>query len=276
MDNEQFLYSQRALRQRFFEGPGALQWRPGRELVAQLLLYLDQPQTCWRLIVEWLRDTVDADRADGGWGGFIGANGRGRGYIVAAESLRRTMLLPSVQGIEFDASDPSLISAWRCENAAWIDDVSQARQISPAMRSTLGELGTNAKLAIPLRSGGRALGLLCADWHHRLPRELGHVADEVTELAREGLGPLLAVAWQTADAMAPEADDAADDAGAALGLTPAELLVARLAVRGLSYKEIAREIDRSQSTVDHHLRRIRDKLDVPSTSRLIHVLNGRL
>lgn len=270
MDNEQFLQSQRALRQRFFEGPGALHWRPGRELVAQLLLYLDQPQTCWRLIVEWLRDTLDADRADGGWGGFIDADGRGRRYVVAAESVRRTMPLPSVHGIEFDATDPALTAVWRCKSAAWIDDVSQARHFSPAMRNTLVELGTNAKLAIPLRSGSGALGLICADWHRRLPRHLDHLADEVTGFAREGLGPLLAVARQAAE------PDEADDVDAELGLTEAELLVARLAARGLSYKEIAREIDRSQSTVDHHLRRIRDKLGVPSTSRLIHVLNSRL
>lgn len=67
-----------------------------------------------------------------------------------------------------------------------------------------------------------------------------------------------------------------DDAGTTLDLTPAELRVARLVVQGLSYKEIAREIDRSLSTVDHHLRHIRDKLNVHSTSRLIHVLNDRL
>lgn len=188
MDNEQFLYAQRALRRRFFEGPDALQWRPGRELMAQLLLYLDQPQICWRLIVEWLRSTLDADRADGGWGGFVDADGRNCRYVVSAEAVRRTMSLPSVRGIAFDATDPALTAVWRCKHAAWIDDVSQARHFSAAMRSTLGELGTNAKLAIPLRSSGRAIGLICADWHRRLPRDLGHIADEMTDFACKGLG----------------------------------------------------------------------------------------
>ena len=59
-------------------------------------------------------------------------------------------------------------------------------------------------------------------------------------------------------------------------LTPAELKVARLVATGLSYKEVARRLDRSLSTVDHQLRSIRDKLGVRSTARLVHLLNGRL
>lgn len=276
MDNEQFLHAQRALRCRFFEGPDALRWRPGRELMAQLLLYLDRPQTCWQLIVEWLRDTLDADRTDGGWGGFIDASGRGRRYIASAEAVRSTMSLPSVQGIAFDAADPALTAVWRCEDAVWIDDVSQARHFSTAMRATLGRLGTKAKLAIPLRNGSRAVGLLCADWHRELPRDLGHMADEMVVFAHRGLGPLLTMAQRTADGEQRYSEDAVIGADTALGLTPAELRIAHLVVRGLSYKEIAREIDRSLSTVDHNLRRIRDKLGVRSTSRLIHVLNSRL
>jgi DNA-binding CsgD family transcriptional regulator len=49
--------------------------------------------------------------------------------------------------------------------------------------------------------------------------------------------------------------------------------VARLVAMGLSYKEVARQLQRSLSTVDHQLRSIRDKLGVRSTSRLVRLLN---
>lgn len=39
---------------------------------------------------------------------------------------------------------------------------------------------------------------------------------------------------------------------------------------GLSYKEVARRLGRSLSTVDHQLRSIRHKLGLPSTARLVH------
>lgn len=275
MDDDQLLCTQRALRRRLFEGPGALRWRPGRELAAQMLLYLDEPQSCWRLATEWLRDTLDADRADGGWGGFVDAQGRGRCYVAAAEAVRRSLALPSVQGIRFDAADPAIRSVWGCEHAAWIGDVAQARSFSPAMRSALIGLGTAAKLAIPLRDSGRAVGLMCADWHRQVPRELAHVADELTAFARDGLGPLMAAAQRIGSLAPPAAEvidmDDADDGLS--GLTPAELRVARLVARGLSYKEVAREIGRSLSTVDHQLRQIRGKLGVRSTARLVRLLN---
>jgi DNA-binding NarL/FixJ family response regulator len=57
-------------------------------------------------------------------------------------------------------------------------------------------------------------------------------------------------------------------------LTAAERAVARLAVDGLSYKEIARRLDRSVSTVDHQLRSARSKLGVRSTARLVNLMSG--
>lgn len=44
MNDDDILQVQRALRSRLFEGDSAMRWRPGRELAAQLLLYLDDPQ----------------------------------------------------------------------------------------------------------------------------------------------------------------------------------------------------------------------------------------
>lgn len=58
-------------------------------------------------------------------------------------------------------------------------------------------------------------------------------------------------------------------------LTPAERGVARLVAEGLSYKEVARKLERSFSTVDHQLRGIRAKLGASSTARL-NVLLGRM
>jgi DNA-binding CsgD family transcriptional regulator len=57
-------------------------------------------------------------------------------------------------------------------------------------------------------------------------------------------------------------------------LTPAERRVALLAATGMSYKEIARQLQRSFSTVDHQLRSVRTKLGVASTGRLVRMLSA--
>ena len=291
---DDILRIQRTLRYRLFEGGSAIRWRPARELAAQLLLYLDDPQACWRLTAQWLRDALDADRVDGGYGGYVGAGGCSRSYVVTAEAQRASMGLPTVLGIRFDAGDPAIRAVWDDSAVAAITDVAQESSFSADMRGTLLSLGTSAKLALPLRDGARPVGLICADWHRRAPRWNSEVCNQLAGLAEQVLGPVLAAAEQcepspavarlgdtgpagllagadNAEGSAAPAQDHPADGLAAL--TPAEWRVARLVAMGLSYKEVARQLDRSLSTVDHRLRSIRDKLGTRSTARLVHLLN---
>ena len=277
MDDDEILRTQRTLRRRLFEGSTAIQWRPARELAAQLLLYLDDPQACWRLTTDWLRDALDADRVDGGFGGFVSIAGECRSYVVLAESKRGSMGMPSVLGATFDASNPSIRAVWRDPGVAAISDVSQERSFTADMRGTLQALGTSAKLALPVRDGSRPVGLICADWHRPAPRWDAEACNQLAMLGQCTLGPVLAAATRLArrDQAAAPSETASNSSYDRRCLTPAELKVARLVASGLSYKEVARQLDRSVSTIDHQLRSIREKLGVRSTGRLTHLLNER-
>ncbi|MCB2022390.1 MAG: LuxR C-terminal-related transcriptional regulator [Rhizobacter sp.] len=291
MDDDDILRVQRQLRRRLFEGSAAIRWRPGRELAAQLLLYLDDSHACWRITTEWLRDVLDADRVDGGFGGFVGAGGQAQHYVAIAETRRNSNPLPSVLGLRFNAFEPGMRAVWDEPVVAAIGDVSQERSFTAGMRGALLEVGTAAKLALPVRDGARPVGLICADWHRESPRWKADVCNQLGQLAQVALGPLLAASAQLELERRRDAQGAghapcalhlheAGPDGARpselAALTPAELKVAQLIAMGLSYKEVARQIDRSLSTVDHQLRSIRDKLGVRSTARLVHVLNERL
>lgn len=304
MNDTDILEVQRVLRKRLLEGPSAIRWRPGRELTAELLLYLDDPEACWRITTEWVRDTVDADRVDGGFGGFVSPDGLARDYVVLAEAQRMSMALPSVLGLKFNAMNPGLRAVWGDPRLAAIADVSQERSFTADLRGALRSVGTAAKLALPVRYGTQPLGLICADWHREAPSWDADVCNQLSGLARVALGPLLAAATHLAkerhapspaiadiqslflldgdrtvgDLVAYDARPAADRSplqGLA-DLTPAELRVARLIVLGMSYKEVARQLDRSLSTIDHQLRSIRDKLGARSTARVVHMLNEHL
>jgi len=246
-----------------------------------LLLYLDDPQACWRLTTEWLRDTLDADRVDGGFGGYVDTDGTVHDYVVMAEAQRGSLPLPSVLGWHFDATDPGIGSVWSDAAPALIGDVSQERTLSERLRGTLRGVNTAAKLALPVRSLSRPLGLICADWHRKAPRWNWEVCNELGTFADATLGPVLAAAAEAAGETLPAKRRhgppalASGDAAvrtALAELTPAELRVAQLVAMGLSYKEVARQLARSLSTVDHQLRSIRDKLGVRSTARLVHLL----
>lgn len=281
INDDNILRIQRDLRRRLFEGPGAIRWRPGRELAAQLLLFLDDPQACWRITAEWLRDTLDADRVDGGFGGFVGANGSPRDYVVMAEAQRDSLRLPTVLGLRFDAANPGLRAVWGDAGVAPIADVSQETTFTEDLRVALRAVGTAAKLALPIRDDRRPVGLICADWHREAPRWQSDLCLELGGFAQHALGPVMAVAARLSMERVELADSSAHNAaaprvGLLAELTPAERKVARLVAMGLSYKEVARELDRSLSTVDHQLRSIRDKLGVRSTARLVRVLSDHL
>lgn len=301
MNDDALLMLQRAGRRRFFEGPHALRWRPGRELLAELLLYLDDPAACWRLTATWMRDVLDADRVDGGYGGYLGPGGRACDYVVLAEAQRPSLALPGVVGQVFDARDPGLRAVWQVPALLPIDEVGASAAMTEHLRGRLQAAGTSAKLALPMRDDTRPVGLLCADWHRPAPAWRADTCLELARLAREALGPLMASLLQLhqaepdgrpADAEAHAIDhteaggrgcdraspmpcsvDLGPDPAAWQRLTPAERRVAALVARGLSYKEVARQLGRSTSTVDHQLRSIRHKLGAGSTARLVHLLN---
>lgn len=285
MNDDAILQVQRDLRRSLFEGSTAIRWRPGRELAALLLLYLDDPEACWRLTAEWLRDLLDADRVDGGFGGYVGSSGRVQDYVVAAEAQRSSLRLPSVLGWRFDATDPGISFVWSDAAPALISDVSQEHALSARLRDTLLGVNTAAKLALPVRNVSRPLGLICADWHRSTPRWNWDVCNQLGAFANDALGPMLAAAAESAGDVelvdSPHSPDVSGVGEAAvppalLELTRAELRVAQLVAKGLSYKEVARQLDRSLSTVDHQLRSIRDKLGVNSTARLVHLLGQLL
>ena len=275
MNGGDILETQRTLRRQLFEGPSAIRWRPARELAAQLLLYLDDPGMCWQLAADWVRAVLDADRADGGFGGFFGTDGAAVPYVAVAESQRASMVLPPMLGRSFDACEPSIRALWHGACLMPVSDVAQESRMTPSARETLLALGTAAKLALPVSDGTRPIGLLCADWHRGAPKWRTDVCNEMTSFAQETLGPVLGAAVRLVPhERAPGLGGPRPGAWERV-LTPAEARVARLVAQGLSYKEVARELGRSLSTVDHQLRSIRQKLGVASTARLVRILNER-
>ncbi|MET3604485.1 hypothetical protein ABIC99_002301 [Sphaerotilus sulfidivorans] len=115
----ELLRLQRLWRERLLGGAGATRWRPGREIAAELLLHLDDEAACWHRAADWLRDLLDADRVDGGPGGFVDPAEGNRSYQPQAEMQREPGLLPTVLGLRFEATDPGLQAVWQRPEPCW-------------------------------------------------------------------------------------------------------------------------------------------------------------
>lgn len=271
MDDHHLMAAQRELRRSMLDIPGAIRWRPARDLAAHMLLRLDAPDDCWRVAATWLREAFDADRVEGGFGRPDAASFRSQ-----AEALRGDRDVPSGIGITMNTADWGLHTVWKAPGVVVLRDVEMERSLSLAMRAELRRMGTRVKMAAPIKDRAGPVGLMCVDWMDACEPAGDERRARFEEIAAVVLGPVMStslrIAGDTRAASRPTHDETPEPFDS---LTAAERVVARLAGDGLSYKEIARQLDRSLSTIDHQLRSARSKLGVHSTARLVNLLSSR-
>lgn len=263
LDPAEVLAAQKTLRTRLLDHRSAISWPAGRELAARLLLHIDEPMACWQLAVEWMCGAFDVERVDGGY-----ATPAQRTYTLgSAEARCADLEIDSLRGIAIDNHDPGVAWIWSSSRPVVFAEIPQAKRLSRGLRQRLMAAGTASKIAVALRESGKPFALLCID---HMEKRRDWTAEQFAcfqSLSAEVLGPIL---W-TAERLQADASAHAHT-GDIEDLTPAELRVAMLAATGMSYKEIARSLSRSFSTVDHQLRSIRRKLGVQSCARLARLL----
>lgn len=271
MDAEHLLELQRTLRGTLLDS-SRITWRPARDLAAHLLLHLDDTQACWQLAVQWLRDAFDADRVDAGFASPWQAT-----YRPQAEARRSTRLVPTMTNASIDVTDAGVQGVWASPGIVVFRDVAQERRFGAPLRSNLLALGARNVLATALWHRGAPVGMACADWMESRVDASDARCSHFQELVTV-LGPVMGAA-RSLQGNGPDAPAGTGQSGAAgrsgplAQLTPAERKVAQLVATGMTYKEIARQLNRSFSTVDHQLRSVRTKLGVRSTSRLVRLLS---
>lgn len=271
--------AQRQLRAYLLESPN-IRHKPARDLAAHMLLHLDDVSACWTVATQWLRDTLDCQRVDTGFG-----RPEDREYFPGfAESKNADYDVPSFGGFAVDNRDPIMRAMWAGNKPIVFADIKQDRRVTPWLRKRMSGARTKSKIGAALRTRNGGFGLICADWTEHLVPNNADLFDCFEQTVTDVLSPIIAVAKDVTEVKKPQAvinHEAASvfhygrrGSGALDALTSAEVEVARLVAQGLSYKEIANIRGRSLSTIDHQLRSIRSKMGVSSTSNLIRLLSN--
>lgn len=249
-----------------------------RDLAAHMLLHLDDLPGCWSIATNWLRAELGCQRVDTGFG-----RREAKDYFPGfAQAKDPNYDVPSFGGTAVDNRDIAMQAMWLDPRPVIFADIKQDSRVTMRLQQRMSGARTKSKFGWALRNGRGTYGLICADWtEHFAPWESG-LYDCFEQTVVDVLGPIIGVAKDLADQDPQEWNRA--DKGFYLSargpsgtsplanLTGSEIEVARLVAQGLSYKEIARIRRRSFSTIDHQLRSIRQKLDVPSTSALVSLL----
>lgn len=257
VDSDELLTAQRALRRTLLDTHSTVAWAPARDLAAQLLLYLDDSPRCWQLSVEWIRRAFDVDRADAGLATPVQVVYR----PAWVEDRDPDLDVPSLRGVEVDNRAGAADLLWRSSAPLIFAEVAQDARFGDPTRQQLVATGTISKIAVAVRHENHYLGLLCADRTVGAFPWTSDLIDRFEIVGRRVLPPILAACLRFCD-------DAQSPAADAPRLTAAELAVARLAAKGLSYKQIARTLNRSFSTIDHQLRSVRHKTGATSHAQL--------
>lgn len=235
-----------------------------RDLAAHLLLYLDEPVELLTVVLDWLTDRLNADRADAGLIAF-----GSHGYQPTKECIRPEFAaMPSIIGTKFDLADPTLALVIGSPAPVVFDDVETDWRASAMMRRQLGNAGVRRKLTMALRPLGRTVGLVCLDRGVGAPVWSPTAVETFEAVVEQILNPILRPITESSEIPLAGANLAPQ----AVALTSAEKRVAQLVLSGCSYKEIANRLGRAPSTIDHQLRGLREKLGVHSTPKLITAL----
>lgn len=268
VDRENVYMLQTRLRAHMLDRSGTIPSAPARDLAAHLLLYLHDPVRVGALAVQWLQEHLDADRADGSFGSPsdpLWACGQWE-----SDSVRSG--IPSTKGTAIVNTDPVMQRIWRLPFPLVVDSIRNKAEISSNLISALHATSTMSKMVAPLTGqDGKPFALIHVD--RTSPTKAVWSSRQIHEyraVLRDVVAPILESARLLAE---EDKDETGREFPHQGDLTAAELRVARLAAQGLSYKEVARQLDRSVHTIDHQLRSIRHKLGISSHAKLVEHLS---
>lgn len=263
---EELIYTkQRHLRGTLLDRKVMAEYSAARDLASELLLYLDDSKACWMLAADRLRTILAVERVDGG---FATPSDQ-RYYPGQSESLSDAEEIPSLSGITVSNAENGMRLLWTSPKPIVFRSIREERAFGARLRSDLERAGVSTKMAFALHDERGPFALLCADRvKHGEPDWKTWQYEFFEGASKLFLGPILGAALTLREHIANAEPNA-------LGtLSKAEWRVAELASLGLSYKEIARTINRSVYTVDHHLRSIRIKLHIDSHAKLTSFLGS--
>ncbi|WP_194482182.1 helix-turn-helix transcriptional regulator [Bradyrhizobium sp. CCBAU 53338] len=218
-----------------------------------MLLYIEQPYEMQQIALAHLIDRFNATRADIGFGSPSDLI-----YQPCAARHRLDCSVPEISGYSLPNREPGLQIVWQSGRAVQIDTAHDP--ISRRLKSSIEELRIRVKIARRLQVADRPFGIVCVDQTED-PQLWGSRDIAYFDLfVASVLSPLVAESLE-------------HPSGLNVTLTAAERAVAELAARGLSYKSIAKVLEKSPNTVDNQLRSIRAKLGAHNQIEMIRALD---
>jgi DNA-binding CsgD family transcriptional regulator len=216
---------------------------------AHMLLYFNEPQIMQQIGFQHLMERFAATRVDLGFG-----TPHEPKYRICAGQRRSDCNVPDMLGVIWPNQDRSIQSVWQSRRTVYLDVRHDPilREVRPALES----VRTRVKMARRLEHGNRSFGMICIDQTEERRQWNDSDLAYLDQFVLGFLSPILALSHFS-------------QSESRRSLTPTECAVVRLAALGMSYKEIAAELQKSPNTVDNQLRKIRKRFGVRNQIELV-------
>ncbi len=221
---------------------------------AHMIICIENPKQLVEVGLEFLVKELCVSRADAGF-----ATPSNKHYTPITEFRNSQINPPSITGLILPNQHPAMKAVWQSSTCVAINDVSKDPNLGDLRNIFLGA-DCKSMLLHKLSWGQQPIGIACIDYTN-----LTHIwnTDEVDYMHKfcsNFLGPLAGTSnyWFN-----PKLHSMFSKP------TQSELVAIRLAAQGMSYKQIAEQLNKSTRTIENQFRNARNRLNARNQIELV-------
>jgi len=222
--------------------------------VAYMILTIDQPEEMMDVALSFMVGKLNACRADMGY-----LNPTDKLYEPTSIYYSHASSPSDCQGVTYSNQAKVFQKAWRQPNSVTSANIHDDRIMTDS-RDTFEAINTESILFQRLSIENKTVGLTCIDFTNDQHIWTVPEVTFVSEFCQVFLGPLAGISQYWHGSKKEQIVKRP---------SRAELDAIRLAARGLSYKQIASELDKSTRTIENQLRNAREALNATNQTDLI-------
>lgn len=246
--------SKRILKQHFIDANKGVFPQDTLNCVAHLVLAIENPDEMMTVALEFIVNKLDACRADIGF-----VRPQDRFYKPASVYYSKMSDPPDCTGTVFSNQHNVFQKTWHQRLPVVCDNV-ESNPLLHDSRKKFQTIQSKSILFQRLFWDKTPVGMTCIDFTHETHIWTPTEIQFMSVFCETFLGPLLGISHYWHD---PEKYQSIKKP------TQSELMAIRLAAKGLSYKQIADELDKSIRTIENQLRSARFTLNAANQAELI-------
>lgn len=221
---------------------------------AHMIIVIDNPKSLVQVALEFLTTELNVCRADAGF-----ATPKHESYVPITEFRNPATNPPSITGLELPNQHSAMQTVWQNARPVVIDNVIE-NEFLLDLKQTFNAAECKSMLLQKLEWDDNPIGIACIDYTNQ-PHSWSE--DEINYMhtfCYKFLGPLAGISnyWFN-----PKLHNMFSKP------SESELIAIRLAAKGLTYKQIANQLNKSTRTIENQFRNARNRLNARNQIELV-------